>query len=420
MEKEKVIIVHLNKNDSERVVSSKIDELKELVRSCNGEVIAEVIQNSKEINPSTYIGSGKVKEIKELAENMEADTIIFNNELTGSQMRNLEDIIDKKIVDRTGLILDIFAIRAKTKEGKLQVKLAQLEYRLPRLVGYRNYLSREGAGIGTRGPGEQKLEIDRRTVQREIDSIRIKLKEENKKRSVKRSKRFDSPVPVISLIGYSNAGKSTILNRLVSLYSNQDKKVYSDDLLFATLDVSARKITLDNGYDVIISDTVGFVSNLPTKLVESFKSTLEEIELSELILIVIDSSNEDYEIQLNSTMEVLKDMDLKDKKFLYVFNKIDKNDKVYFDIKDGEKIYISALDAENIKILAKKIEEIIFSDFVYLDVIIPYSDISKINNVKASDKKDEDEYLENGLKTKILIKSSQKYKYEKYLVNYGI
>lgn len=420
MEKEKVIIVHLNKNDSERVVSSKIDELKELVRSCNGEVIAEVIQNSKEINPSTYIGSGKVKEIKELAENMEADTIIFNNELTGSQMRNLEDIIDKKIVDRTGLILDIFAIRAKTKEGKLQVKLAQLEYRLPRLVGYRNYLSREGAGIGTRGPGEQKLEIDRRTVQREIDSIRIKLKEENKKRSVKRSKRFDSPVPVISLIGYSNAGKSTILNRLVSLYSNQDKKVYSDDLLFATLDVSARKITLDNGYDVIISDTVGFVSNLPTKLVESFKSTLEEIELSELILIVIDSSNEDYEIQLNSTMEVLKDMDLKDKKFLYVFNKIDKNDEVYFDIKDGEKIYISALDAENIKILAKKIEEIIFSDFVYLDVIIPYSDISKINNVKASDKKDEDEYLENGLKTKILIKSSQKYKYEKYLVNYGI
>lgn len=420
MEKEKVIIVHLNKNDSERVVSSKIDELKELVRSCNGEVIAEVIQNSKEINPSTYIGSGKVKEIKELAENMEADTIIFNNELTGSQMRNLEDIIDKKIVDRTGLILDIFAIRAKTKEGKLQVKLAQLEYRLPRLVGYRNYLSREGAGIGTRGPGEQKLEIDRRTVQREIDSIRIKLKEENKKRSVKRSKRFDSPVPVISLIGYSNAGKSTILNRLVSLYSNQDKKVYSDDLLFATLDVSARKITLDNGYDVIISDTVGFVSNLPTKLLESFKSTLEEIELSELILIVIDSSNEDYEIQLNSTMEVLKDMDLKDKKFLYVFNKIDKNDKVYFDIKDGEKIYISALDAENIKILAKKIEEIIFSDFVYLDVIIPYSDISKINNVKASDKKDEDEYLENGLKTKILIKSSQKYKYEKYLVNYGI
>ncbi|MDO4778670.1 MAG: GTPase HflX [Tissierellia bacterium] len=420
MEKEKVIIVHLNKNDNERVVSSKIDELKELVRSCNGEVIAEVIQNSKEINPSTYIGSGKVKEIKELAENMEADTIIFNNELTGSQMKNLEDIIDKKIVDRTGLILDIFAIRAKTKEGKLQVKLAQLEYRLPRLVGYRNYLSREGAGIGTRGPGEQKLEIDRRTVQREIDSIRIKLKEENKKRSVKRSKRFDSPIPVISLIGYSNAGKSTILNRLVNLYSNQDKKVYSDDLLFATLDVSARKITLDNGYDVIISDTVGFVSNLPTKLVESFKSTLEEIELSELILIVIDSSNEDYEIQLNSTMEVLKDMDLKDKKFLYVFNKIDKNEKVYFDIKDSEKIYISALDDDNIKILAKKIEEIIFSDFVYLDVIIPYSDISKINNVKASDKKDEDEYLENGLKTKILIKSSQKYKYEKYLVNYGI
>lgn len=413
--KEKVIIVHLNINESESKVNSKIEELKELVRSVNAEVLACVVQNSSSITPATYIGKGKVDEVKELANVFEADSIIFNNELTGSQMKNLEDIIDKKIVDRTGLILDIFAMRATTREGKLQVKLAQLEYRLPRLVGYRKYLSKSGAGIGTRGPGEQKLEVDRRTVQREIDSIKSKLRDEQKKRNIKRNKRSESDVPIVSLIGYSNVGKSTILNALVSKFSNQDKRVYSDNLLFATLDVSARNLTFDNGKKLIFSDTVGFVSDLPTKLVESFKSTLEEIALSDLIVIVVDSSNDNYEIQLSATKSVLEDMDLKDKKFLYVFNKIDLAKEFLFNVEKEESIYISALNEKDIEKFVKKIEEMVFSDYSYLDVIIPYYMISDIQNIKVKNFKDE--YSDAGIKTKIFVHLNQIDKYKDYLVN---
>ena len=414
MEKEKIIIVYLNRelNISESKLNSKINEIEELVRASGSEVLTTVIQNLDNINSKYYIGSGKVLEIKELADSMEADTVLFNNELTGSQMKNLEDIIDRKIIDRTSLILDIFSKRAKTKEARLQIKLAQLEYRLPRLVGFRNYLSREGAGVGTRGPGEQKLEIDRRTIQREISSIKRELKSITKKREVKRSRRINSNTPLVSLIGYSNAGKSTILNKLTERYSNLDKQTYSDDMLFATLDTSARQIRLNNK-DIIISDTVGFISELPTRLVESFKSTIEEIEISDLILIVIDTSNEFYELQLDATKEVLKDMNISDKKILYVFNKIDKNPEFkYYGNIDNE-IYISAFLENDIENLGEKISDLLYEDYLEYDALIPYSEYNNLFNYIVNDIKEE--YLEEGIKTKLLIHPEEVGRFKRYI-----
>ena len=290
--------------------------------------------------------------------------------------------------------------------------MAQLEYRLPRLVGFRNYLSREGAGVGTRGPGEQKLEIDRRTIQREISSIKRELKSITKKREVKRSRRINSNTPLVSLIGYSNAGKSTILNKLTERYSNLDKQTYSDDMLFATLDTSARQIRLNNK-DIIISDTVGFISELPTRLVESFKSTIEEIEISDLILIVIDTSNEFYELQLDATKEVLKDMNISDKKILYVFNKIDKNPEFkYYGNIDNE-IYISAFLENDIENLGEKISDLLYEDYLEYDALIPYSEYNNLFNYIVNDIKEE--YLEEGIKTKLLIHPEEVGRFKRYI-----
>lgn len=418
MEREKVIIVLLNLNNefTGEQIKSKVLELKELVRSSGGEVLFEVVQNVSKINSKYFIGSGKAKEIKELAFNHDIDTIIFNHELTGSQIKNLEDIIERKIVDRTGLILDIFATRAKTKESKLQVKLAQLEYRLPRLMGFRNYLSREGAGIGTRGPGEQKLEMDRRKVQREINSIKLKLKNEDKNRQIKRNRRINSNIKVCSLIGYSNSGKSTILNQLSELYGNKDNLVYADDMLFATLETATRNIVLDNGKDVIISDTVGFITDLPTKLIESFKSTLEEIENSDLLIIVMDISNDSFDLQLKATRDILEDMNIYDKKVLYVFNKMDQNpDFRHFERFDNE-IYISAYEKEDIDKLMKKIENLLFEDFDYYKVKLPYHLYDELNNMISNNKKYQQEFLEDGVLTYLYLSKQDIEKYRKYLV----
>lgn len=416
MTQEKVILVHLNISDSELVVENKIEELKELVRACQAEVAGVVVQNASKINPSYYIGTGKVNEIKEYATNLEADTIVFNNELTGSQMKNLEDKIDKKIVDRTGLILDIFARRAKTKEGKLQVQLAQLEYRLPRLTGFRNYLSKEGAGIGTRGPGEQKLEVDRRTIQSEISRIKSHLKSSYDQRKLKSKRRRQSNLPIISLIGYSNAGKSTIMNSILAKYSEENKEVYADDLLFATLDVSARLVKLPNEKEVILTDTVGFISDLPTKLVESFKGTLEEIEISDLLIIVVDTSNIDYMLQIDATKKILEEMDLGEKKILYCFNKIDKNPDFYYKPDNMDSIYISAKNEKDIERLVDKIIKIVFNDYNYYDLEVSYD---LIDSFMKEDLNVEDfSYTEKGLKGRVYLNKNQVDKYKQYLSNY--
>lgn len=419
MRKEKVLVVLLNINNeySDDEIKYQILELSELVRASGGEVVFEVIQNASKVNPKYFIGSGKAQEIKEISDNHEVDTIVFNHELTGSQIKNLESTIERKIVDRTGLILDIFATRAKTKESKLQVKLAQLEYRLPRLVGFRNYLSREGAGIGTRGPGEQKLEMDRRSIQREISSIKNRLETEFQIRNTKRKRRINSNIKVCSLIGYSNSGKSTILNGISNIYGSNNKSVYADDLLFATLETSTRNILLDNGKDVIISDTVGFVSNLPTKLIESFKSTLEEISDSDLLIIVMDISNDNYDLQLKATTDILKDLNISDKDILYVFNKMDMNPDFRHYHNFENEIYISAKKSDDIVRLVDYIQSLLFKEYDYYKVNIPYSEYDNIKHAISSELKDKQEFNEIGVTTYLYIPRKDVIKYSKYMVD---
>lgn len=322
---EKVIIVGVSQEKNKQDFNDSMDELEELVKASGGHVVYRVTQNRTKIEPKTFIGIGKAYEILDLSKEYDAETIIFNDELSGSQMRNLEEIINKKILDRSSLILDIFATRASTKESKLQVKLAQLQYRLPRLVGYSNHLSRLGGGIGTRGPGEQKLEIDRRVIQRDITNIKKQLKEASKNRDINRQQRLRSDLPIVSLVGYTNAGKSTLMNQILkNNKASDDKQVFEKDMLFATLNTSLRTAQFSNQQPFLLTDTVGFVSKLPTFLVESFKSTLEEITYSDLILIVVDASNSNLELQLNTTHQIIKELKSQDIPTLTVFNKMDK------------------------------------------------------------------------------------------------
>ena len=359
--KERVLTVGIDLAIDNNYESSMI-ELSELVEAAGGEVISSLVQKRNSIHAAYFIGRGKASEIQNYCDELDIDTVVFNDELSGAQLRNLEDIIDRKIIDRTNLILDIFASRASSKEGKLQVKLAQLQYRVPRLVGFRDYLSREGAGIGTRGPGEQKLETDRRHIQSEINNIKDQLAILGKNRSVKRKQREDSNLPIVALVGYTNAGKSTLLNRLIDDGSerSRDKRVFVKDMLFATLDTSLRRAKLSNGQDFLLTDTVGFVSKLPTNLVEAFKGTLEEVQYSDLILHVVDGSNEDLDIQIDTTMAILEDLDVINKPIITVFNKMDKlriEDLIYNNTYSNKKVFISAKENLNIDKLMEAIED---------------------------------------------------------------
>lgn len=372
-------------------------------------------QNLEKFNPKYLIGKGKVKEIKEMAENLEADAIVFNDELTGIQLRNLEETIKKKVVDRTNLILDIFALRASTYEGKLQVELAQLEYQLPRLLGIKGW-SRTGGGIGTRGPGEQIIETDRRRLLREIDKIKEKLNKAKKTRDTTRSKRMNSKIPTVSLVGYTNAGKSTILNRIKE---DDSKEVFVKDMLFATLDPNSRKARLLSGREFIISDTVGFVSKLPTKLIEAFKSTLEEIKYSDLIVHVIDASSKDLEIAYDTTMNILQEIGIKDKKILTVFNKSDKIDlnstTIPLKIK-SQKIYISAKNDPDMNKLLKAIEENLPEQYIYTKLNFPYDDTDILYKlIERFDLKPI--YKENFIEIELSLSKKEYNKLKRYVAN---
>ncbi len=361
---ERVLIVGVELESDPIDIESSLDELKELVIAAGGIVVSKLIQRRDTINPAYFIGKGKAGEIKNYCDELDITTVVFNDELSGAQLRNLEQIIDRKIVDRTNLILDIFANRATSKEGKLQVKLAQLKYRLPRLVGFRDYLSREGGGIGTRGgPGEQKLETDRRHILREINNIEEQLRGVEANRSIKRKRRIDSNLPIVALIGYTNSGgKSTLLNKLIKL-NNEDndiKSVYVKDMLFATLDTSLRRGKLSNGQSYLLTDTVGFVSKLPTHLIEAFKGTLEEVQYADVLLHVVDASNKDLDIQIKTTLNILKDLEVLDKPIITVFNKMDKVDitnLIYENRYIDDKIFISAKEGTNLSELIELVQE---------------------------------------------------------------
>lgn len=369
-------------------------ELSELVYAAGGEVIIETTQNMDRFNPKYLIGPGKVDEIKEICESNEIDTVVFNDELTGIQLRNLNDAIKKKVVDRTNLILDIFALRATTYEAKLQVKMAALEYELPRLLGIKGW-SRTGGGIGTRGPGEQIIETDRRRLKREIDSIKDKLKKAKQVRATTGKDRRNSDIPIVTLVGYTNAGKSTILNKLKD---EDSKEVFVKDMLFATLDASTRSATLPNNRPYLISDTVGFVSKLPTKLVEAFKSTLEEIKYSDLILHVIDLAGEDLVMEYNTTMEILKDIGIEDKKILTVFNKKDlvELETIVPPGMDEKKIYISAMSDEDILKLKEHIEEELELGLVDIKGFLPYNALGLLEKLRHNFTLKDIEYTNDG------------------------
>lgn len=364
--KEKVIIVGcqlLDKDDFR--FENSMNELASLTNTANGEVVLRVTQKRDKPDTSTYIGKGKVEELRHLIEEFEAEVIIFNSELTPSQLRNLTNQLQIKIIDRTQLILDIFAGRAKSREGKLQVELAQLEYLLPRLIGQGTELSRLGGGIGTRGPGETKLETDRRHIRNRIDDIKKQLAIIVEHRKRYRARRKQNNTYQISLIGYTNAGKSTLFNRL----TNADS--YEENKLFATLDPLTRKMILPSGYTVLLSDTVGFIEDLPTTLIAAFRSTLEEVAEADLLLHVIDSSNPDYFQHEQTVNKILEQLEAEKIPQLILYNKKDEVHPDFVPTAKEEVLQISAFNEDDWEKVKRKIQEMMMEEMESYEVQLP-------------------------------------------------
>lgn len=388
-------------------------ELESLINTAGGKSVAKISQVISKVNPAYYIGSGKVSEIEDIAKKLDVNTVVFDVELSASQLRNLEEKMKLHVVDWTTLILDIFAQRANTKEAKLKIKLAQLKYQLPRINKWFAYLSRQSGGIGTRGPGETMLETDKRAIVRDIRSLEEKLKDLEKTKSVNRKSR--DKILNISLLGYTNAGKSTILNNMLKIFG-KEKYVYSDDLLFATLDTSTRRLDFSNT-KVTLTDTVGFIDNLSKELNDSFLTTLEEIKFSDMLLVVIDSSY-DIETQLKTIDKALDDIDIGNKKILYVFNKIDKieNNTLLLGYKrKEEKIYISAKNQDDIIKLKEKIVEVIKDDYIKVKMKIPYEDGKVLDYIMTNYDIDNKDYDESSSVLEFDISKKDYNKYERYI-----
>lgn len=366
----KAILVGLQRNED---ISYSMEELCGLAQAAKIEVLGNVVQNLEKPNKATLIGKGKVEEIGEMAKNMEADMVIFNDELSGMQLRNLEDVIGVQVIDRTILILDIFADRAISKEGKLQVELAQLKYRLPRLTGFGKSLSKQGGGIGTRGPGEKKLETDRRHIEKRMDDIKAEIASSTHNRTVQRSKRAKSEIPVVALVGYTNSGKSAVMNCLMQLTDKDEKTVTEKDMLFATLDTQQRSVKLDTNHEFILVDTVGFVSKLPHSLIQAFKATLEEVSYADLLVHVVDSSYENSQFHIEVTNKVLAEIGAGNKDKIMAFNKIDLVTEEPVPIPNMDNIYISAKYHTNIDELIDMIKAKIFADKVNTKMLIPFT-----------------------------------------------
>jgi len=368
--KEKAILVVVFTQKNDWGVEEVSEEFKNLVISAGIEVIDLIFVRMKRPTPSFYIGKGKAYEIAKLAQEKKADVVIFNNNLSFTQQRNLEDILMIKTIDRTQLILDIFAHHAHTQEGSIQVELAQLEYLLPRLKGRGIMLSRLGGGIGTRGPGEKKLEVDRRRIEDRISTLREKLEKIRKHRSLLREKRIKENVKICSLVGYTNAGKTSLLNALVG-----DLQKTSDSL-FTTLDPVSRRLLLSDNLEVIITDTVGFLHKLPHHLIEAFRATLEELKFSDLLLHVVDISSKHFEKLISAVEEVLKELELERKPKILIFNKIDKISPSLLEnikVKYPEAVFVSALEKINLDLLLRKIKETLFLELVYFKLTLPFS-----------------------------------------------
>ena len=395
---ERVVLVGVSEQDGDDADDS-LSELAELVKTAGATVVGTLIQRREKIHPGTYVGTGKVAEIAELVESTGATGIVCDDELSPAQQKNLEMYLDTKVMDRTLVILDIFASRATTSEGKIQVELAQLKYRLSRLSGLGKSMSRLGGGIGTRGPGEKKLEVDRRLINDRIAQLRRELKEVQKHRDITRAKREKNKVPVVAIVGYTNAGKSTLLNHLT------EADVLEEDKLFATLDPTTRILALDGKQQVLLTDTVGFIRKLPHHLIEAFKSTLEEAKYADIIFHVVDASNMQREKQMFITYRTLDDLGVKDKKFVTLFNKQDKLESAgsYRDFQAEYSIPASAKTGEGLAELKKALLEIVRREQIYVERLYDFSEASKIQLIRSRGQLLSEKYVPEGIEVKAYV-----------------
>ena len=395
--KEKFILVGVE-TGKDRMEES-LTELEELLETAGGETLGRVIQNLETINKATYVGKGKVDEIRELAEELGADGIVCDDELSPAQLSNLKDELDIKVLDRTLVILDIFAAHAQTSEGKLQVELAQLKYRSSRLTGLGKNLSRLGGGIGTRGPGESKLESDRRAIRERVSQLRSEIEKVESSRETLRKHRMSDGIPVIAIVGYTNAGKSTFLNKIT------DAGILAEDKLFATLDPTTRNLKIPDGEEVLFTDTVGFISKLPHNLVDAFKSTLEEAKYADLILHVADASNPEVDEQMKVVYRTLEELKVTGKPVITFLNKQDKLEKerIIKDIKADAIVKGSAKTGAGIDELLGKITEILREGKVLIDTVLSYADTSKISVIRKKGQLLSEEYEGEGIKVKAYV-----------------
>lgn len=413
--RKRVIIVGININNKNNFEESII-ELKNLCIACDMEVVGKVEQNLKKINPTFYMGSGKIEELQDLIEKTNAEIIVFNNELSASQIKNIEEEVKCNVIDRTALILDIFANRAKTREAKLQVEVARLQYELPRLIGANENLGRQSGGVGTknRGAGETKLELDRRRIEDRIASLNKELEILKYQRNTQKNKRKKSNIPNVALVGYTNAGKSSVMNVLVENFINkEDKKVFEKNMLFATLETYVRNIKLHNNKSFLLYDTVGFVGDLPHNLVKAFRSTLEEVCDADLLVHVIDISNPNYKNQIDVTNETLSQIGADNIPMIYVYNKIDLID---LDKLDNNKILISAKRDIGIDRLIESICEKVFEDYIRFKLKIPYSEGKMISNIMENATILDSEYIEDGVILNIECSEKEYVQYKQYII----
>ncbi len=411
-EKDRVIISGVHTGDLNSLMDTteeSMRELSELVETAGGIVVGEMVQNRQVIETGTYFGEGKLLELKNAAETLEADMIVVDDALTGSQIRNIADATGITVIDRNTLILDIFAQRAQSAEGKIQVELAQLKYMLPRLIGMGKVLSRQGGGIGTRGPGETKLESDRRHIMRRVSALSDELSEIKKRRDIARQRRKKDGVKVAAIVGYTNAGKSTLLNTLTG------SEVTARDRLFETLDLTGRALELSDSRSVRLVDTVGFIRRLPHQFIEAFKSTLEEAVSSDILIHVIDSSSEEMENHIKVVRKLLDELGCSDKPIIGVFNKIDlRSEPLLGDYGFTYKVEISAKKGENLDKLMETIEEALPDKKTKAVLLIPYTDGSVLSELHENEMIIETEYLEEGTKVTAMLDAITKARYKKY------
>lgn len=388
------VCVNNGRNLSETETKESLDELEELIKTAGGMVIHKVIQSREKIHPSTYIGKGKIAEVAELAAELGATGVVCDDELSPAQLSNLQQELDIKVMDRTLVILDIFAGRAVTREGKIQVELAQLRYRATRLVGLRSSLSRLGGGIGTRGPGEKKLEIDRRLIRDRISVLKREVEDMKQQRELARKNREKNPVTVVAIVGYTNAGKSTFLNKLTSA------GVLEEDKLFATLDPTTRNYKLESGQEILLTDTVGFIRKLPHHLIDAFRSTLEEAKYSDIIIHMVDSSNPQMEAHMKTVYETLDNLGVGDKPVITVFNKQDKLEDESVIFRDSRADYLvnaSIKQGKGIDKILQDVEEIIRNSKKYIAKTFSYNNAGKIQYIRKYGELLKEEYTEDGI-----------------------